>query len=359
MKRKKFKLSLRSILTVGLLTLSSLSFTSVFHDLAPTEGTNQSYIIFDNGEVSTIRSYYPNDEDVKLFDADHMFVLPGNVDHAGANYLIDKDGQLTTVDAHGFMYPKEFYYIDSGIKYHGGNYFVTKKGQFHIIRNDGFIFNYDGLGAQYEDDNITRLSVVGGNFFVTRSGKLFIIQDNGYYVDKSDMMDFEAKDVKYTGNNYLITKDGVVYTFGTEVVAQMDSSGNIVYENGAPKPLLDANGNKQYYAVVYKYDKINYKSIAKIGGNYFFDTEKNIHTIANNGVFDRGIVNRKLKVNLTEDKDRSSEYPTAIGNNYFVYGDGAMYTVDRNGYYYFLKKLERRISETNFYNKLNNKKNRD
>lgn len=354
MKRKKFKLSVRGMLTVGLLTLSSLSFTSVFQVKGPTEGTNQSYVLFDNGEIATTRSYYPQDKEVKLIEADHMFILPNNVEHAGANYLLDKDGELYTMDAHGFMYHKEFYYVDSKVKYYGGNYFVTKKGQFHIIKNDGIIFNYDGLGT--EDDDITKLSVVGGNFFVTKSEKLFVVQDNGYYVDKTSMMDFKARDVRYTGNNYLITKDGAVYTFGTEIVAQLDASGNIIFENGAPKPLLDANGNKQYYAVVYKYDKIAYKAIAKLGGNYFFDTEKNIHTISNNGILDRGIVNRKLKVNLNEDADRGMEFPVAFGNNYFVYGDNAMYMVDRNGYYYFIKKLDRRISETTYENKLNKKK---
>lgn len=354
MKRKKFKLSVRGALAVGLLTLSSLSFTSVFQIKGPTEGTNQSYVLFDNGEVATTRSYFPQDEEVKLIDADHMFILPGNVDHAGANYLFDKDGELYAMDAHGYMYHKEFYYTDSSIKHYGGNYFVTKRGQFHIIKNDGIILNYDGLENQ--DDDIRKLSVVGGNYFVTRSGKLYVVQDNGYYVDKTDMMDFKSNDVRYKGNNYLVTKEGVVYTFGTEVMAQLDASGNIVMENNAPKPLLDANGNKQYYAVVYKYDKVNYKSIAKLGGNYFFDTENNIHTVSNNGVLDRGIVDRKLKINLSEDQDRGHELPTSFGTNYFVYGDGAMYTVDRNGYYYFLKKLDRRISDTTFNHKLNRKK---
>lgn len=354
MKRKKFKLSVRSVLTVGLLTLSSLSFTSVFQAKGPTEGTNQSYMLFDNGEVATTRSYYPQDEEVKLINADHMFILPGNADHTAANYLFDKDGELYTIDAHGYMYHKEFYYTDSNIKHYGGNYFVTRKGQFHIVKNDGIILNYDGLGN--EDDDIRKLRVVGGNYFVTRSGKLFVVQDNGYYVDKTEMMDFKSRDVKYTGNNYLVTKDGVVYTFGTEVMAQIDASGNIVMENGSPKPLLDANGNKQFYAVVYKYDKVKYENIAKLGGNFFFDTENNIHTISNNGIFDRGIVARKLKVSLSEDTDRSQELPVSFGTNYFVYGDGALYTIDRKGYYYFLKKLERRISETSFSNKLNKKK---
>lgn len=349
MKRKKFKLSMRGILTAGLLTLSSLSFTSVFQVKGQTEGTNQSYVLFDNGEISTTRSYYPQDDEVKLIDADHMFILPRQVDYAGANYLIDKDGELYTVDAHGYMYHKEFYYRDSSIKHYGGNYFVTKKGQFHIIKNDGIIFNYDGLGT--EDDDIRRLSVVGGNYFVTKSGKLYVVTDNGYYYDKTEMMDFKASDVKIKGNNYLITKDGAVYTFGTEVMKQIDGNGNMTN-----KPLLDANGNKQYYAVVFKYDSIAYKSIAKVGGNFFFDTENNIHTIANNGVFDRGIVSRKLKVQLSEDKDRSRELPVSIGNNYFVYGDGAMYTIDREGYYYFLKVLERRVSTTTFQHKLNKKK---
>lgn len=353
MKCKKLKLSVRGILTVGLLTLSTLSFTSVFQAKGPTEGTNQSYILFDNGEIATTRSYYPQDEEVKLIDAGHIFLLPRNVDHVAANYLFDKDGELYAIDAHGYMYHKEFYNIDSNIKYYGGNYFVTRKGQFHIIKNNGIILNYNGLNN--ENDDIRKLSVVGGNYFVTRNGKLYIVQDNGNYVDKTGMMDFKSSDVKYKGNNYLITKEGVVYTFGTEVMAQIDANGNIVIENGSPKPLLDASGNKQYYAVVYKYDSVHYKGIAKLGGNFFFDTENNIHTIANNGVFDRGVVQRKLKVNLNEDQDRGYELPTSFGTNYFVYDDGAMYTVDRNGYYYFLKKLDRRISKTTYENKLNNK----
>lgn len=337
---------MRSLLTTSFLCISSLAFSNVLSLNGPTEGTNQSYLLFDNGEVSTTRSYYPSDKEIKVIDADHMFLLPRNVYKTAANYILDKDGEIYTMDAHGYIYHKEFYYRDSSIRYFGGNYFVTKKGQFHIVKNDGIVFSYDGI----ESDSVKKLALVGGNYFITKRGNLFVVTDNGYYFNKTDLKDFKSNQVKIKGNNYLITKKGVVYTFGTEYVKEVDANGSLTN-----KPLLDANGNKQYYAVVYKYSSTPFKSISKVGGNYFFDSENNIHTISNNGVLDRGIVNRKLKIHLNEDKDRSAELPVEFGNNYFIYNDGAMYTVDRDGYFYYLKTLERRVSRTNFEHKLNKK----
>jgi hypothetical protein len=355
MQKPSFKVSMRGLFTLSLLALSTLSFTSVFQSKEATEGTNQSYILFDNGEVSTVRSYFPNDNDLKLIDADHIFILPGNAKETRANYLIDKDNQIYTLDAHGFMYHKEFYRTDSPIRTFGGNYFITRKGQIHIVRNDGILINYNGLPGIEAD--ITKLSVVGGNFFITNKKQLIMITDNGYFYDKTEMLKDKANDLKIIGNNYAITKDGYVYTFGTELISQIDANGKIMFDsNNRPVPLLDSNGKRQYFAVTYRYDQANYSNVVRQGGNYFFDTDYNIHTIANNGLLDRGIVNRKLKVNLKEDIDRSRELPVHFGNNYFVYGDGALYMVDNEGYFYFVKKLDRRVSQTNFESKINSKK---
>lgn len=347
---KNLSLSKRGFLTIALLTLSSLSFTQIFKIKEPTEGTNQSFVIFDNGEVSSIRSYFPEDEEIKLIDNDNLFILPSNIGETRANYLFDKDGELYTVDAHGYMYHKEFYRIDSKIKYYGGNYFITKSGQIHIIKNDGIIFSYAGIDGV----DLTRIEVAGGNYFITKDDRLFTINFEGYYSDKTELFKDKAKEIKHLGNNYFITKEGIVYTSGTEIIAQIDASGNpALDENQNIIPLLDTKGRKQYFSVVYHYEKQKMTNIVKLGGNYFFDNENHIHTVSSNGILDRGILNRKLKVNLKEDKDRSYEQPVHFGNNYFVYEDGAMYMVDREGYYYFVKQLNRRVQATNFQAKLN------
>lgn len=354
-KRKLAKrvISMRGALAIGLLSLSTLSFTQMFQIKSPTEGTNQSFIFFDNGEVSTTRSYFPLDKEVKIFNIENLFVMPDDIKSAKANYFITTDGELYTLDAHGYVYHKEFYELDSKIKYYGGNYFITRSGHLHIVRNDGVILNYQSIG----DYNLSKIKVVGGNYFITREGKLITINYKGYYADKSDQFIDKIKDIEIIGNNYFITKEGTVYTVGTELVAQLDINGNISYdEQGQVIPLLDSSKNKQYFSTVYRIENKNLKnSVLRVGGNYFFDSDHNIHTIAANGILDRGSSNRKLKINLDADKDRSNEYPVFFGNNYFVYEDGAIYTVDRNGYYYYIKELERRISKTNFESKINKK----
>lgn len=348
----KLRLSMRSFLTISLLCLSGLSFTQNFKDIISEAGTNQSYMHFDNGEVSTVRSYYPEDNDLKLIKADHVFILPSDIDEARANYLFTKDGRLYTVDANGFMYLKEFYSIDSKVKHFGGNYFITQSGQIHIIKNDGIIIHYEEI----EGVDLRRLSVVGGNYFITKDDRLFVIDFRGYYSEKTDLFTIKTNSIKYIGHNYFITKEGVVHSFGTEVVGQIDSDGNILRDaSNNIIPLLDSNGDKQYYSVYYINEDSKINSVSKMGGNYFFDDQNYIHTIGLNGVLDRGVTGRKIKVNLVEDKDRSLEVPAFFGNNYFVYEDGSVYTVDRNGYFYYLTQIEERISTTNFERKLNKK----
>jgi hypothetical protein len=352
--KQKLKVSMRGALAVGLLTLSTISFTQLFQIKGPTEGTNQSMIFFDNGEVSTTRSYFPQDEEVKLFNVESLFFMDGDVKEARANYFISANNELYTIDAHGYVYAKEFYNLDSKIKYFGGNYFITRSGHIHIIKNDGVIINY----ASIDGHDLSRLKVVGGNYFITKEDKLITINYKGYYADKTSELVDSVKDIEIIGNNYFITKKGVVYTIGTEVVAQLDANGNISFDaNGNVIPLLNSNGNKQYFSTVYRNEtKKELKSIIRAGGNYFFDNENNIHTISANGSLNRGADDRKLKIQLEEDKDRSNELPTNFGNNYFVYSDGAMYMVDRDGYYYFIKILDRRVSKTNFQEELNKKK---
>jgi hypothetical protein len=352
--RKTLKVSMRGALAVGLLTLSTLSFTQMFKIKGETEGTNQSFIFFDNGEVSTTRSYFPQNDEVKLFDVENLFFMDGDIKESRANYFVTKDNELYTIDAHGYVYQKEFYSLDSQIKHFGGNYFITRSGHIHIVKNDGVIINYEKIG----DHDLSRLKVTGGNYFITKEDKLITINYKGYYADKTSELVDDVKEIEVVGNNYFILKSGVVYTIGTEMVAQLDANGNISYTSGGDViPLLDSTGNKQYFSTVYRYESENLSdSIVRSGGNYYFDVENNIHTISANGTLNRGAENRKLKVNLEVDKDRSRELPVHFGNNYFVYADGAMYMVDRDGYYYFVKALDRRVSKTNYAAKLNKKK---
>ena len=352
--RKKLRVSMRGALAVGLLTLSTLSFTQMFQIKGETEGTNQSFVFFDNGEVSTTRSYFPLSDEVKLFNVENLFFLEGDIKESHANYFVTKDNELFTIDAHGYVYQKEFYSLDSQIKHFGGNYFITRSGHIHIVKNDGVIINYETMDNHY----LSRWKVVCGNYFITKEDKLITINYKGYYADKTNELVDDIKDIEVTGTNYFILKSGVVYTVGTEIIAQLDANGNISYTgDGDVVPLLDSTGNKQYFSTVYRHEsEIPSESIVRAGGNYFFDIEKNIHTVAANGSLNKGANNRKLKVNLDVDKDRSRELPVHFGNNYFVYADGAMYMVDRDGYYFFIKVLDRRVSKTNYAAKLNKKK---
>ena len=355
--RRKLKVSMRGALALGLLTLSTLSFTQMFQIKGPTEGTNQSFIFFDNGEVSTTRSYFPLNDEVKLFNVENLFLMDNDVKEVRANYFVTSDNELYTIDAHGYVYNKEFYSLDSQIKHYGGNYFITRSGHIHIIKNDGVIINYESIG----DHDLSRLKVVGGNYLITKEEKLITINYKGFYADKTMELVDSVKDIEIIGNNYFVLKSGVIYTIGTGIMAQLDANGNISYDaNGNLIPLLDATGNKQYFSTVYRNETENSsESIIRSGGNYFFDIEKNIHTISASGTLNRGTENRKLKVNLEIDKDRSHELPVHFGNNYFVYADGAMYVVDRDGYYYFVKVIDRRVSRTNYAAKLNKKKLKD
>jgi uncharacterized lipoprotein NlpE involved in copper resistance len=350
--KSRIGLGIKTIVAASLLTLSGLSFTSPHQAVKISAGISQSYIIFDNGQVAATKSYYGNDDQLKLIEADHLFKMPEKMEETKGNYFIDDDDTIHTVDANGYIYSKEDYELDSSIKHHGGNFFITRRGQLHIVRNDGIIAYYpDGI----TDVNIGRSKLVGGTYFISREEKLYVTTLDGNFSDKTQYFAHDYKDIKVKGHNYFITKDGTVYTNGQVPMQKYENNQPVVDSDGKPVYVTNDDGTIKRIPILYKYDQVRYKEISMAGGNFFFDNENNIHTISLDGQLDRGAVGRKLKVKYQND-DRAHDTPVAVGNNYFIYTDGAMFQVASDGYYYFLKTLDRRVGKTNFEAKINKKK---
>ncbi len=344
------KNSLKLLLVVVLLSISLLGLTRNLDSVKVAKGTSQSFIFYDTGEVGSVRSYFLGENSNIIFDVEHLYLPENKLEEVKANYLVTREGEIYTVDANGFVYHKRYYELDSSIKHFGGNFFITRSGQIHIVRNDGVLIHYEEI----EGVDLRRLEVVGGNFFITKDKRVFMIDFKGYYSEKTELFIDDVKDIEIIGHNYMVLKNNILYTFGSETVASLDSAGEVIRgEDNEVVALLDDNGEKQYYGAMYRFENIELESIVKVGGNYFFDKDFNIHTISLSGSYDRGISDRKVKVTSEYDIDRSSELPVFFGTNYFIYADGSFYLLDNEGYYYYVKKLTKRVAKTGFFHALN------
>jgi hypothetical protein len=345
------KNSLKILLVITLLCISVAGLTRRFDTVINSEGTTQSFVFYDTGEVGSVRSFFLGENPNVLFDVEHLYLPENKIEAVRANYLFTGDGEIYTVDANGFVYHKRYYELDSSVKHFGGNFFVTRSGQIHVVRNDGVLIKYDEI----EGVDLRRLKVVGGNYLITNDDRIFMIDFKGYYSEKTELFEDNIDDIKILGHNYMVMSNNILYTFGSETVATLSGTGEVILDdNNQVVAQLDENGQKQYYGAMYRYEDVEIDSIVKVGGNFFFDKEFNVHTISLSGSYDRGIADRKLKVVSEHDEDRSAELPVFFGTNYFVYEDGAFYLLDNDGYYNFVEKLTKRVSMTGFAHELNN-----
>ena len=296
-----------------ILVLSSMSL------LAQTVGLNQSYILMDNGKALTVKSYYPNDDQIKLFQVDSYFFNLNRIEELRSNYLIDKDDNLFAVTSDGFMYKYDNYKTDSRIKDYGETFFVTRKGSVYVIKNDGSI--HINSHELFEDK--IKADITGANYMITNDDKVIMVNPITGKLHMTNTV-IEAKNVKVSSNNYLTTEDRELYTFGF---------------------IKDEKGN--YKEVISKIITPLTNEITKVGGNYFFDIYNNIHTVSFTGLFDLGVKDRELKVtNSLDNVDRSIMRANQVGSNYFIYNDGSVYIVDHNGYFGHLDTIEPRVGFT-------------
>ncbi|MCT4642210.1 MAG: hypothetical protein N4A33_07910 [Bacteriovoracaceae bacterium] len=292
--------------------------------LAQTPGLNQSYILLDNGKVLLTRAYFPNDNTIKLFSpADYLFDSK-NIKYKKSNYIIDREQRLFTISSDGFMYMYNDIELDSRIIDAGGSFFITRKGSIIVIKNNGSYHEnyYETIKSEF--GSRINAKVTGGNFFITRQNEVYAINNITGKINKMSV-EINTNDIEHLGNNFLVKKDGEVFTFG-----------------------MIKNENNNYNLETKIYRNSNFKRIRHVGGNFFFDFENNIHTISYDGTLNQGNEKRKVRVSISQDNvDRSFKIPFQIGGNYFIYRDGAVYIVDHNGYYYHLETIDPRIEGTN------------
>lgn len=291
-----------------------------FSLLAQTLGSAHGYMVLDNGQIYTSRSYFPSADMVDMFKPNGVFILPHLVESTGTNYVITNDNVLYTADADGYFYKKIDYLYDKSISKIGGSFFITRDDSAHIVMSNGVVVEH----KDSDEDYFRKAKIAGGVYLITRSDELVVLNPlNGGYAKYAGKFEEEAKDVKTIGHNYFIMEDGTLYTIG------LSKDGFSV--NKIPRSGL-------------------FRNLKRVGGNYFFDFKNNVHTVSLDGTLDGGIKNRQIKVTAPGlNKDKSKAIPEHIGGNYFVYDDGEVWVVDSQGIFYYLKTLPfyERIGRTN------------
>lgn len=319
---------MKSILGVMLL-FSSLAFGQMQENIGHSNG----YILLDNGNTYTVRSYFDANL-VPLFNPQGYFTMPEELEATGSNFYIDEEDVLYTTDTNGWLYQKMHYLDDHSISEAGGVFFITRKSgsqnkAAHIVMNNGMVVEHHAEGFDLFDSAYR----MGGTYFMTRWGDVYIANpyDGKFYSTKDDV-EIKRKKVVHYGHNYILTKKGDLTVIGFVPRSIRNKDGSIGTKYVATIDQLDRNPE--------------YTSLKLLGGNYFFNNKNEIVTIN-----DQGQVNNRGKIIISSiGKDKSNEIPTIIGTNYFVYEDGEVYMIDKDGYFWFLKKLPfyERIGQTNF-----------
>lgn len=302
-----------------LICFCSISFAQIF------PGTTQGFMFMDNGAVFTVRSFFSTDGSDPLVQPYNAFYTGKELEAKGSNYYIDEFGTLVTFDQYGNATETLDYLFKDKVKAQGGTYFLTKGFELNIVKTDGTV----AIADTSEVQKLRKVKAFGGLFMVTKKDELIVV--NPYHATVSDMsalFNHSLGDIKHIAHNYMIMEDGTLYTIGFKKV----SDENFI-------PVVKSSRSKAS------------RRARKIGGNFFFDSQNNIHTIDNEGNLNLGDEAREEKVIISSiEVDRSSQKPKVIGNNYFVYSDGAVFTVDVFGSFYYLRTLDlnERIAHTNF-----------
>ncbi len=295
---------LKSVL-LNLFLFSLFSIVSVANSHAQSYSQNHSYLLTDTGRIHTVRAYMPESNFIPLFSPDGYFLLPEMIAFKRSNYILDKDNNIFTVDADGYVYQYNYSTeIGSKLKNLGGTFFTTKSKELHIVKSNGAIETLKKKDIDFDSS----LKLFGGNFILTRKGTVYIVDSiNGRVM--STNFTIKAKIVKTVGNNFLITEEGQVYSFG-------------IKEDGS-------------VSIKTKYSS-NFKRVVRSGGNFFIDGSRRIYTISTAGEIIR-VLNPKKDV-----------LPNKIGTNYFSYANGDFYIVDNYGAIHFLTNFAERISTTSY-----------
>jgi hypothetical protein len=312
-----------------LLVISSFAFAQNTENIGHSNG----YILLDNGNTYTVRSYFDNSL-VPLFKPQGYFTLPEEIEAAGSNFYIDDEDVLFTTDTNGWLYKKMEYLDDHRVSKAGGVFFITSKSgsqnrAAHIVMNNGLVVEHHADGFELFDSAYK----MGGVYFMTRRSEFIIANPyDGKFYQTKDKIKLKRKHIVHYGHNYVLNKKGDLVVFGFVPRSVRNEDGSV--------------GTKYAATIDQKDRNPEYTSLKVMGGNFFFNNKNEIITIN-----DQGQVNNRGKIIISSiGKDKSNELPSVIGTNYFVYEDGEVYMIDKDGYFWFLTKLPyyERIGKSNF-----------
>jgi len=311
-----------------MLIVSSFAFAQV----KKNTGHSYGYMLLDNGNTYTIRSYFDQSL-VPMFNPQGYFTLPEEIEATGSNYYVDKEDVIYTTDADGWLYKKMHYLDDHSVRKAGGVFFISSKSgsendAAHIVKVDGVIEEHHAEGFNLFDNAKT----IGGVYFLTRSSKLVIANpyDGKFYQLKVEGK-IKRRKIAHLGHNYILMEDGTMHVIGFIPRTVRNEDGSTSIKHVATVNTLKRNAE--------------YTSLKVMGGTYFFNNKNELISIN-----DMGQIQNKGKVVISSiGKDKSNEIPTTLGTSYFVYDDGEVYMTDKDGYMWFLTTMPfyERIGKTN------------
>lgn len=202
---------MKKLLGLALLTTSLSSFA-------------QSFVLQTNGVLLSI------DSEARVYDL-NQFVAPTTLLARGKNWLLDKNQLLTTIDAKGFVYKKADVKGPKALKAQGGSWFISDKGELSIVTSQGFIFSY-GKDDLFKKGEVTQ---AGGNWLVVKRDNVLslvtIDVTKGFSFTLTPAMlqglALNLSDIKEKGGNYLVDKNGVLFTIDKNgIVANKSGMGN-------------------------------------------------------------------------------------------------------------------------------------
>jgi hypothetical protein len=253
-----------------------------------------------------------------------LFVMPRTVTVKGGNYFINDSEEIYSIDASGIYWKYEKYDLMGKVKVGGGNYMISSKGVLHTVNHQGTISFFEKDSKKLD---LSEIKLAGGIFFYTKD-KTIVVNHKGSYNDVTKFAP-KAEDIVMVGNNYALTKDGTLHTFG-EFINDKKLVEVYVYSYKAELPVLNAG------------------TIKARGGNFILTNTDELVTIS----FAGNATNKgKMKFkNYTtgEELDFTNLKVKSTGGNYLVYENKKIWTVDYMGEKYMMGDKIDDAAVTNF-----------
>lgn len=241
------------------------------------------------------------------------------------SYLVLQNGVTLTTDKAGFVYDFAQFVLPYRVSVNGGQFLVENE---KLLTVDEFGFLYR------KDLKVKDVKGTGLNYFINKDGHLFTIDSMGFFYKYDKDGKQLKKATEFGGNFFVVERDKKKKLYDLFTVNSAGNYFNISVEGLNPAEITDFGGN--YFVakgVLYTVSKDgfvfakpenNVGKIVKKGGNYFITEDGKLYTVADSGFLILPILPANIVVADVE----------KLGSNYMVDTEGRIFTVDTFGNMY-------------------------